>query len=106
LQVGGLLGVVEDQQPAVAPAQLVKQRLEGLSLLGRVGQAKPPGEGDQLPGNGERLLGRDPPDQVVVGLVAVGVLDGELGLADPAEPLHRLGLTPLGPGRPPPPSRP
>jgi hypothetical protein len=34
----------------------------------------------------------DPPDQVVVGGVAVGVLESELGLADPAQPVQRLRL--------------
>jgi hypothetical protein len=32
----------------------------------------------------------DPPDQVVVGGVAVGELDRQLGLADPAQPVHRI----------------
>ncbi len=36
-------------------------------------------------------LGHDPPDQIVVGLVAVGVLQGQLGLADSTQPIQRLG---------------
>jgi hypothetical protein len=37
-----------------------------------------------------RLFGRDPPDQVVFAGEAVGVLQGELGLADPAHAVQRL----------------
>ena len=46
-------------------------------------------EGGELVGDQSRGLGVDPPDQVVIGGVAVGVLGDQLGLADPAHPVHR-----------------
>jgi hypothetical protein len=91
-QVGGVVGVVEYEQPAVTLAQRLPQGADGLGLLSMVGQAKAAGERDQLAGDGCGLLSGHPPDQVVVGGVAVGVLQGQLGLADPTQPVQRLRL--------------
>jgi hypothetical protein len=87
-----MLGVVVDQQPAVPPAQLVKQHTELGVLVAEFGQAQPQSQPSQPAGNSQRLFGRHPPDQVVVGRVPVGVLDGELGLADPTQPMDCAGL--------------
>jgi len=72
--------------------QRVPQGADRLGLLGLLGQAETAGECDQLARDGGGRFGRHPPDQVVVGLVAVGVLQGQLGLADPAQPVQRLRL--------------
>jgi hypothetical protein len=61
-------------------------------LFRGVRQAEQARQRDQLPRDGQRLVGGDPPDQVVVSLVAVGVFDRELGLAHPAKAVERLGL--------------
>jgi hypothetical protein len=66
--------------------------VDGLGLLGGLGEAKAAGQGGQLARDRRRLLGRHPPDQLVVARMAVGVLQGELGLADPAQPVQRLRL--------------
>jgi hypothetical protein len=47
-------------------------------------------EGGQLVGDEHRLLGVDPPDDVVVRGEAMGVLECELGLAHSAEPVQGL----------------
>jgi hypothetical protein len=57
-----------------------------------LGQVEPAGQRDQLARNRRWLLGGNPPGQVVVAGVAVGVLDGQLGLANPAQPAQRLRL--------------
>jgi hypothetical protein len=77
------LGVVEDQQPAGPVAQLGQQPVHGLGHRGPRWEVKPGGEGGQLFGDEYRLCGVDPPDQLVVGGEAVGVLDRQLGLAHP-----------------------
>lgn len=48
------------------------------------------GELGQLVGDQRGYFGGDPPDHVVVGVVAVGVLDGQRGLADPAHAVQGL----------------
>ena len=47
-------------------------------------QSEPVGQRDQLGWDQCRLFGVDPPDDVVLRGVSVGVFDGQLGLADPA----------------------
>jgi hypothetical protein len=91
-QISSIFDVVEDQQPAVPGAELVPQDLDGLGLLGGLGDAEASAQGDQLAGNGGGLLGHDPPDQVVVAAVPIRVFEGELGLAHPAQPVHSLRL--------------
>ena len=82
----GLVGVVEDEQPAVIwlPAvQCVKDLCHGIldPPWGDVGQAKPGRErGESGPGEGD-LVGGNPPDNLIPVGVTVGVLDGELGLS-------------------------
>ncbi len=87
-QLDRVVGVVEDQQPALvglAPAQCVAGGLGSLGHVVTDAQA----QSDRQVRHGAvqqlGLLGGDPPDDVVVGHVAVGVLDGELCLPDAAE---------------------
>ena len=91
-QLHRLFGVVEHQQPAVPLPEGVPQRTDGLGLVGRLGEAEPAGKRGQLGGDRGGLLGGHPPDQVVVGAVTVGVLERELGLAHPTQPMQRLRL--------------
>jgi hypothetical protein len=91
-QIIRLFGVVEYQQPALPRPQRVPKDLDGLGLLGVLGEAQPTGEGHKLAGDGGSLLGRHPPDQIVVTLMAVGIFDSELGLTDPTQPMQRLRL--------------
>lgn len=94
-QLLGVVRVVEDQQPAVgghpAPQQVDGLLGGGRDVVAALG-AEPGGEfgerGDDVVG----LLGRYPPDQVVVGHEAVHVLQGHLGLADAAESVQGLRL--------------
>ncbi|HYX94315.1 MAG TPA: toll/interleukin-1 receptor domain-containing protein, partial [Geodermatophilus sp.] len=51
---------------------------------------EPGGEPGELAGDEHRLFGVDPPHQVVVGGEPVRVLQGQLGLAHPAQPVERL----------------
>ncbi len=91
--LGGLVGVVEDQQPARGRGATPQRLAGGLGRLGdRVAdpQAEPAGELGQCGGHQFGLLGVDPPDQVVVGHEAVRVLQRDLCLADAAEPVQRL----------------
>jgi hypothetical protein len=87
-----VVAFVVDQQPALPLTQLVKQHPDLLVQAWQLGQAQPPGERRELAWDGGRLLRGKPPHQLVVAGVAVGVLDRQLGLADPAQPMHRAGL--------------
>jgi hypothetical protein len=91
-KVTGLLGVVIDQQPPLPPTQLVPELGELCLLVAQLGQAQAHGQRGQSTGNGQRPLGRHPPDQVVVGRIPVGVVDSQLGLAHPTEAVNRAGL--------------
>ncbi len=64
-------------------------RLQGLRVADRV-QAQPRGQRGELVRDRGGLLGGDPVHQVIVGGVGVGELGGQLRLADPAHPVHRL----------------
>ena len=68
--------------------QLPQHRLAHRSVVGPRPRrsASAVGQGRELPADQLRLLGRDPPHDVVPGRVPVGVLDRQLGLADPAHP--------------------
>lgn len=91
----GVVGVVEDQQPAVrrnSAAQQVDGLLGGRGHVVAALGAEPDGEFGEAGHHIVGLLGRYPPDQVVVGHEAVHVLQGHLGLADAAEPVQGLRL--------------
>ena len=89
-QVLWSLRVVEDQQPAPPAAQL------GQDEFDRVGHGRPGRQVElvaqlgELAGDEHRLLGVDPPDQVVVAGEPVGVLDRQLGLAHATQAVQRL----------------
>jgi hypothetical protein len=91
-QISRRFGVVEDQQPAVALTQFVPQELDSFGLLGGLGDVQPASQGDELSGDCGRFLGGDPPDQVIVAGVFVGVFEGELGLADTGQSMNCLCL--------------
>ena len=85
-----LVGVVEDQQPARHPAQLIMNlRPQAVRVRCRV-QAESAGQGGELVRDGRRFFRGDPVHQVIVPGVQVAVLGGQLGLADPAHPPQRL----------------
>ena len=92
-QLGWLRRVVEHEQPAAValepPADGLDDEALVFGILNR--QVERAGEVGEVGGEPRRLLGGDPPDEVVVGGVAVAELDGELGLAHPAEPVDSLG---------------
>ena len=100
---GGPFGVVEDQQPAVPAAQLGQQPVHGGGDRRPAGRSEPGGEPGELVGDEHRLFGVDPPHQVVVGGEPVRVLDRQLGLAHPAQPVQRLHHQRRPPGAQPPP---
>jgi hypothetical protein len=85
-----VFGVVEDKQPPVPVAQRGQQSVDGVGHRGPGGQAQPGGEGAKLSGDEQRLFGVDPPHQLVVGGETVRVLERQLGLAHPAQPVQRL----------------
>ena len=103
--VGGVLGVVEDQQPPAALAQ-VGQHRRPHRLAARPGldAAQRRAQGGELVADQPGLLGVDPPGHVVVGGEPVRVLDRQLGLAHPAHALQRLHHRPV-PGQQPVPHR-
>ena len=81
-ELGGVFEVVEDEQGVGPLLELLEGGPELLvrGLVEDLGPQPCPDLGESL---GERLGGVDPEDAVgIVGLVAVDVLDGELGLAD------------------------
>jgi hypothetical protein len=87
-----VLGVVVDQQPALPSAKLLEQQHDLLLQVTLLGEAEATGKCAQPAAECRRLLGRDPPDQVVVGGEAVGILDSKLALANAAKPVHGAGL--------------
>jgi hypothetical protein len=94
LEVLGLLGVVEYQQPPVPTGELGQDRGDLFGLLQLHGQAQPGRERGQPGRRHQRRLGRHPPDQVIVAGVPVGILQRQLALADPTQPMgghHRRG---------------
>ena len=86
----GVFGVVEDQEPPVPVTQFGEQPVDGVGHRGRGRHIQPGGQPGELIGDEHRLLGVDPPHQVVVGGEPVRVLDRQLGLAHPAQPVQRL----------------
>jgi hypothetical protein len=94
--VGRPLGVVEDEQPTVPVAQLGEQPVHGVGHRGPGRQLQPGCQPGQLVGDQHGLFGVDPPDHVVVGGEPMGVLERQLGLAHPAQPVeglhHQRGL--------------
>ncbi len=85
-----LLGVVIDQQPALPPPQDLEQVADHRLLIGDDRNAQPSTQPSERRGRAGRLLGINPPDQVVVAAVAVGELRDELGLAHPTQTVHGL----------------
>jgi hypothetical protein len=101
LQQFPIAHVVEDEQPPVAPLELAPDRVDDerplvLRCLGRLAVAgvlrkvELRREVGVVPEQRGRLLGPDPPDDVIVGAMALGVLERELRLAHAAEPADRL----------------
>ena len=86
-------GVVEDEQPAREPAQDRPHGLDHLFDLLRFGRRQFERIGQALVAGADvgRGFGEYPPDEAVVAPVAVGVFEGELGFADPAEAAEGLG---------------
>jgi hypothetical protein len=84
-------GVVEQQQPAVVafkPGPHRRHRCLLWRVLGQLevgSQGGLAGQGGVIAQQGRRLLGPHPPDQVVVGLLPIGVFGGKLSLAYPAK---------------------
>ena len=103
--VGGVLGVVEDQQPPPPLPQLSQyHRPHRLGACpGLQAPQRCPQRGD-LVADQVGLLGVDPPGQVIGPGEPVRVLGRELGLAHPAHPLERLHHRPV-PGQQPLPHR-
>ncbi len=64
---------------------------EALVWLVFFAQVEGGGQGGIVGGQCGRFFGADPPDEVVVGGVAVGVFDGQLGLAHAAQAVDGLG---------------
>jgi hypothetical protein len=90
LEVGGVCRVVEHQQPVLAVLQLMQHEFDGIGSGQLRRQAEVRCERGELVGEQRGLLGVEPPHQGVVGGEAVGVLDGELSLADSAQAVQCL----------------
>jgi hypothetical protein len=90
-QVVAFFGVVEQQQPARSATQMPAQRVDR-DRGGRVRRHQPGlgGEVGEVITDQLWLLGRDPPDDVVLAGESVRVLESELGLADTAHAVKRL----------------
>ena len=85
-QQGGVVGIVEDQQPAVFPRQPGLHRRDHRLELGLVPrQLQPPGDPGVGGAEGRLGLGCHPQDVAILLLEAVRVLDRCLRLADPAQ---------------------
>jgi hypothetical protein len=98
--VGGLFGVVEDDQPATLAAQppLGDRRRSRGGLL-RCGPVRGNGQRTELIGDQLGTLGVDPPHQVVLAGEAVGVLGGQARFPDPAHPVQSLHHRGVGPAQ-------
>lgn len=80
------VGIVEDQQPAVVAVQPASDRVDGGALFRLLPfrQAQGAGQRGVVGGEHGRFLAAQPPDQVEVLRMAVGVLHRRLGLANAA----------------------
>ncbi len=92
LHVLRIAGAVEDDEPALVVREPVPHRLHGGVLVGLDAARKPQrhGEVGDVGRERGRLLGAQPPHVVVVGRVAIGVLQRQRRLADAAEAVDRL----------------
>ena len=89
--VGGVLGVVEDQQPPAALVQVGQHRRpDRLGACPGLDAAQRGAQGGELVADQPGLLGVDPPGHVIAVGEPVRVLDRQLGLAHPAHALQRL----------------
>ncbi len=109
VDVRGVLGVVEDEEPAVVR---LEPQDRPLGLLIRQCAQRPAGvQKDREIGEGRvhllAALGDDPPDKGVIGTVLTDVPHGEGRLAHPAQAVQRLELgdDPLAEGEGPPNAR-
>jgi hypothetical protein len=85
------LGVIKDQKPPVPFPQRPHQAAHRRAYrIGDGRQTKRMGQLGEPIGHQRRLLRWNPPHQVVLGPIAVGVLNGQRGLADPAHPVQSL----------------
>ena len=92
LDQGGVVGVVEDQQVArlaAEPAADGRGHLVAVAFV-LLGQAQHLGQLAVAGGEAGLGVGADPEDGAVLVAVAVGILDGRLGLADAPQPGDRL----------------
>jgi hypothetical protein len=89
-QVVGLGRVVEHQQPALPPGQRLTDGLRerGEVALARLSDAERFGQGGIIFKQARRLLGAQPPDEIEIAGVAVGVFERKLGLTDAAHAPH------------------
>ena len=88
---GRVGGVVEDQQP---PRPLPQRIARPGGQLGRGQLRRQPEHHPEVGQGGHHAqlgLGRHPPAKLVVGPVALGVGQGQLGLADPTHAVQRRG---------------
>ena len=91
LQPGGLVGVVEHQQPARGAVQLGPQRGARVLRTRPRADAKGRGQVGQARRRARRVLGRDPPRHAARPLPSVRQLAGQLGLPAPGMPYSTTG---------------
>jgi hypothetical protein len=104
LDLLGPVGVLEDDQPVavrLAPAQRVAYRGQRTVDVARFGQGQMLGQPDQRRPGAGRLLGRDPPHQVVRFGVPVYIFHGQLGTSGATERVLLAGEQHDGAGRQP-----
>lgn len=92
LQISGPLSCVEDQQPfgmGLPLAQPVQQRVNSQLNVGGLRHAQSAGQGDERTSDRAGVIRGDPPDHLVIRLIAMGVLCGELALPDSPEAVDR-----------------
>ena len=86
MERGRVVGIVEDHEPAGLGRQPLLEGEDGLvQVVLRVREMQPPGELAAACLEGERRFRIEPEDHLVLVAIAVGVLDGRLGLADAAQ---------------------
>ena len=92
LQFLGILGVVEDQQPAANVAATQPLNSSSGCIQGVVAglNAEPGGQTREGQADLLRPFRGDPPDQVVVAPATMRILKRNLGLADTAQPIQSL----------------
>ena len=88
------IGIIEDEQPLTRVFQPALDGLYRLSRIGRIflGQVEQPGDLTTACLEFHLGLGPDPEDVPIRGTIAIGVLNGGLGLANASQSTDGMSL--------------